>query len=314
MQELVAVPGALVARLRALAVEESWAIGVIERPIARLLEGMHGKSIQWLPNPDDAGLADPFALACDGGLQILAELAPHSKPGLIVTCGRADTSRPRPVLPTDGHASYPCLIEDGPDIFMLPELSVSGRVQLFRADPFPDRWLPDAVLLEDVAGVDATIVRYRGRWWLFTGDLADQADARLHLFMADQLRGPWHKHPCSPVKDDLASARSGGTPFVADGRLYRPAQDCSRRYGEAVVIHRVDVLTPEAYAETAVLRIEADPAGPYPHGVHTVSDAGALTLIDGKRERRSLRVLLRGLRQSLVPARAPLSRGISDRR
>jgi hypothetical protein len=296
---LAARAGALLARLESFGVEESWAIGVINRPLAGILEGGGRESIRWLPSPAGAGLADPFALARGDGLAILAELVRDTQPGVIVSCGEAGTSEPRPVLPSDRHASYPFLIEDEEDVLMLPELATSGRLQLFRADPFPDRWLPDAVLLEDVAAVDPTVVRYQERWWLFLGDLSDQADARLHLFMAERLRGPWQKHPCSPVKDDLASARPAGTPFVVQGRLYRPAQDCSRRYGGAVVIHRVDVLTPEAYAETAVLRIDPDPAGPYPHGVHTVSAAGELTLIDGKRERRSLRALLHGLRRSL---------------
>jgi hypothetical protein len=154
------------------------------------------------------------------------------------------------------------------------------------------------VLLDDLPGVDPTVVNYRGKWWLFVGDLRDQPDARLHFFMADRLRGPWQRHPRSPVKDELASARPGGTPFVVEGRLFRPAQDCSRRYGEAVVINRVDVLTPEAYFETPVARIAPDPAGPYPHGLHTVSAAGEWTLIDGKRECRSLRGLLPLLRRS----------------
>jgi hypothetical protein len=75
-----------------------------------------------------------------------------------------------------------------------------------------------------------------------------------------------------------------------------PPPDGSRGYGEAVVINRIDVLTPEAYVETPVARIAPDPAGPYPHGLHTISAAGEWTLIDGKRERRSLRGLLPLLR------------------
>jgi hypothetical protein len=302
IRELAAVAGALAARLLVFATEEKWAIGVVERPIARVLEGIDAGMVRWLPAPDGGGLTDPFALAGADGRAVLAELerGPHL-PGVIVSCSATASAQAHPVLPLEGHASYPFLIADDGEIFMLPEYSASGRVQLFRADPFPERWLPDAVLLDDLAGVDPTVVNHDGRWWLFVGDLRDQADARLHLFMADRLRGPWRRHLRSPVKDDLASARPAGTPFVVDGQLYRPSQDCSRRYGEAVVIQRVDVLTPEVYAETPVLRIEPDPAGPYPHGLHTISAAGGRTLIDGKRERRSLRALLRALMSTPRP-------------
>jgi hypothetical protein len=299
LRQLGAVAGALAARLEAYANKDQWAIGVIERPIARVLEGIDAEAARWLPPPEGGGLADPFALAGRDGLVVLAELERGPElPALIVSCDATQGSPVRPVLPLEGHASYPFLIADDGAVFLLPEHSAGGRVQLFRADPFPDRWLPDAVLLDDLPGVDPTVVNYRGKWWLFVGDLRDQPDARLHLFMADRLRGPWQRHPRSPVKDDLASARPGGTPFVVEGRLFRPAQDCSRRYGEAVVINRVDVLTPEAYFETPVARIAPDPAGPYPHGLHTVSAAGERTLIDGKRERRSLRGLLPLLRRS----------------
>ena len=40
------------------------------------------------------------------------------------------------------------------------------------------------------------------------------------------------------VKTDVRSARPAGTPFVYQGELYRPAQDCSRTYGGSIVIHR----------------------------------------------------------------------------
>jgi hypothetical protein len=114
----------------------------------------------------------------------------------------------------------------------------------------------------------------------------------------DGAPGAW-LHACADELKELPQVELvAWMAFEVEGRLFRPAQDCSRRYGEAVVINRVDVLTPEAYFETPVARIAPDPAGPYPHGLHTVSAAGEWTLIDGKRERRSLRGLLPLLRRA----------------
>ena len=45
-------------------------------------------------------------------------------------------------------------------------------------------------------------------------------------------------------------------PAKGPTRLYRPTQDCSRHYGGAVVIQRIDVLTTEWFHETPVARIE----------------------------------------------------------
>jgi hypothetical protein len=87
------------------------------------------------------------------------------------------------------------------------------------------------------------------------------------------------------VKCDVRSARPGGTPFIVDGILYRPAQDDSATYGGSIVINRVDRLTTETFEETAVARLEPDPDGPYPAGIHTLSAVGGWILVDGKRDR-----------------------------
>jgi hypothetical protein len=85
------------------------------------------------------------------------------------------------------------------------------------------------------------------------------------------------------VKVDVRSARPAGTPFVVDGTLYRPAQDCSRTYGGRVTINRVLILTPLAFREEPFAFVDPDPEGPYPDGLHTLSQVGNVTLIDGKR-------------------------------
>ncbi|MEI9904226.1 MAG: hypothetical protein WDN06_09755 [Asticcacaulis sp.] len=42
------------------------------------------------------------------------------------------------------HLSYPSLIRDGGEIYMLPEAHRSGKLTLYRAERFPDRWAPAA--------------------------------------------------------------------------------------------------------------------------------------------------------------------------
>jgi len=66
---------------------------------------------------------------------------------------------------------------------------------------------------------------------LFFTDADDGPLTKLRVWFADDLLGSWCPHPGNPVKPDIRSARPAGTPFVHDGALYRPAQDCSRTYG-----------------------------------------------------------------------------------
>jgi hypothetical protein len=162
--------------------------------------------------------------------------------------------------------------------------------------------------------VDATVFRHDGRWWLL-GSVHDGADAnsRLDAWYADALRGPWTPHPLNPLKCDVRSSRSAGTPFTVDGCLYRPAQDCAHTYGGAVSINRIDELTPSRFVERTVTRIAPDPDGPYPAGLHTICAAGPRTIIDGKREDFSWLAWLAKLRWERASAARRSRSAISTR-
>ena len=290
---------------------ERWRIGVIEQPIGRVVEAFDPAAIQWMDLPFDGFLADPFGIAGpDGGLIILAEaFAWKERRGRIAAIERgrngALTLAPTS-LTHDTHLSYPQLIEHQGETYCLPESSARHRVQLFRALEFPGRWTPDSVLLDGFAGADATVIRYRERWWMFTGNHADQDEAKLFVFHAADLHGPWMPHALNPVKCDLRSSRPAGTPFIGeDGALYRPAQDCSRVYGGAVAVNRVTRLTPDEFEEVIATHLRPDLEGPCPDGMHTLSAAGDLTLVDGKRhEPPSARIAAALNRSRRDPARA----------
>lgn len=61
------------------------------------------------------------------------------------------------------------------------------------------------------------------------------------------------------------------------------AQDCSRNYGGSIVINRGTRLTPPAFEEEVASHPRPDPAGRCPDGLHSLSAAGDLTLVDAKR-------------------------------
>ena len=289
------------------ATREHWAVGVIAEPVQRVCQSFDPAKIRWLPPPPDGFLADPFAVAYpDGRLVILAEaLSWQEGRGRIVAFESGPDGGITPlqeVFAFTTHASYPQLIEHDGAIYCIPETLQQRRVQLFRADPFPHRWIPDTVLLENFAGADATVCFHEGRWWLFVCDHDDQDETKLFIFHASALRGPWLPHAANPVKCDLRSARPAGPLFVMENQLHRPAQDCSVTYGGAISINRITRLNANEFAEETVTRLAPAANGPYPHGLHTLSGAGHVTLVDGKREAlsaASLRLRLQHLGKSL---------------
>ena len=283
-------------------VEEHWTLGVIRKPVAHVIDSFDANQIDWLTFPPGMVIADPAgALERGGRTTILAEAYDfEDRRGRIVAMAMENArivSAPREVLRLPVHVSYPHLIAHAGQIYCLPEASATRRVQLFRADPFPDRWVPDRILLNDFAGADATVYCYGGRWWMFTGNHEDQDEAKLFLFHADRLFGPWQPHPLNPVKCDLRSARPAGPLFEHKGSLYRPAQDGSRTYGGAVAINRIVALSITEFAEETINVLRPAPSGPCPDGLHTLLGVGDLTLVDGKRHARSFKRLAWGLKQ-----------------
>lgn len=276
-------------RVRQELTREHWRIGIIDQPIGRLIAAFDPAAIRWLEVPFEGFLADPFGLARPGGVPIiLAEAFRWEERRGYIAAIEQCRDGTLSVMPTsltfDTHLSHPQIIEHSGEIYCIPESSAQGCVQLFRAVEFPWRWTLDRVLLEGFAGADTTVIRYQERWWMFTCNHAEQDEAKLFIFHSAELQGPWTPHELNPVKCDLRSSRPAGTPFIGeDAALYRPAQDCSRVYGGAVVINRVTRLTPDGFAEEIAAHLQPDPAGPCPDGLHTVSAAGGLTLVDGKR-------------------------------
>lgn len=279
---------------RRIFLQEEWCIGIVDAPIHSFLDQPIARpKVRWLAKggPHEF-FADPFGIADGDRVDILCEhldrqLGRGVLVGLTLDGDRVSPARPVRGLESDVHVSYPFLFRHGGEIYCIPESRMTGKLSLYRADPFPERWVHAATLIDDFNYADATLVHHEGRFWLWAADVPNSGDSTsLFVYHAPELFGPWTPHPANPVKVDVGSARPGGTPFVVNGQLYRPAQDCSKTYGGRIVILRINRLTPTEYEEEAVAAVEPDPDGPFPEGLHTLSAVGERTLVDGKRTRR----------------------------
>ncbi len=241
--------------------------------------------------PPDRFWADPFPIRVDGRYHVLFEELVFASPkgrilGMEITKD-GPVGQPVTVLERDYHLSYPFTFEWRGERFMIPE-SVSNRsVQLFRAVKAPYEWELDRVLHENVQLLDSTVVEIEGRWWMFAGAVTRGGSRcdELNVYHADSPLGPWRPHRRNPVISDVRHARPAGRPFRIGGAWYRPAQDCSRRYGYAISLRRIAKLTPNEFEEETVSALT-------PHwdrrllGTHTINAADGLTVIDMELRRR----------------------------
>jgi hypothetical protein len=199
-------------------------------------------------------VADPFMIRVDGAWYMFFEIMTWragSKKGEIGLATSRDGLRwtyERVVLAEPCHLSYPHVFEWGSEHWLIPESSGAGGVRLYRADPFPTRWVFVAELLRGPVFLDNSVFRHDGRWWMLSE--TDPRRGTLRLFHAPDLEGPWTEHPGSPVvQADRRIARPAGRIVATGDRLVRFAQDCRGAYGTGVHALEITRLTRREYQE-----------------------------------------------------------------
>ncbi len=229
-------------------------------------------------------MADPFLSECAGRNYLLFEEVPEeSRRGRLACVEMLEDgsySDMKILLECGYHVSYPCVVPAGGEFFLVPESADAGRVDLYRFTRFP--WEVELVssLVEGLALVDTTPFFLNDRWYFFTTTV--QPFMETLLFWADRLDGAWHLHPSSPVSRSVRNTRSAGNLVWRDGRLYRPTQDCSVRYGYAIQVNEVVRLTPAEFEERPVSHV---PPSWMPGlvGTHTWNESPSFQVIDGLR-------------------------------
>lgn len=249
---------------------------------------LSGAPWQRLADPGHRFFADPFPVTWQGRTFVFFEDLDHRVGKGTISAIEFDARGPigavLPVLEEPWHLSYPFLIADGGELWMIPESSANRDVALYRCVGFPDKWERHATLLGDLELGDATVTRHNGLYYLF-GAIRDGAGGysdTLAIYYADRLTGPWLPHAANPVLIDRAQARPAGNMVVRHVQLWRPVQDCTQGYGGALALAEVTELSPTAFRQQVRHRISPGPAWPG-RKLHTLNRIGNLEVIDGSR-------------------------------
>ena len=255
------------------------------------------QEFRWIEGPADAFWADPFLLERAGHTWLFFEELDYRTDKGSLRCGRLSESGElldvRTVLARPYHLSYPHVFSHEGEVFMLPESEESGTVDLYRARRFPDDWILERTLL-NIKTVDSTVFEVDERWWMLTSPMIVDSHAPItYAFTAPSLFGPWTLASNTPVSDDVRHARCGGQVFRHQSELWQPAQDCSGRYGRALVFTKLRVGL-HGISKSVATVIEPNWL-PRMVGTHSYNRAGPWEAIDGLfLERRLTQELGRG--------------------
>lgn len=281
--------------LRAL---DIWRCAIVRAPARELRQSdLTPEKLVWLPETGDRFIfrADPFGLWEGGKLHVFVERFDYrvlkGEIEVLIFDRALNFLESRVVIERPWHLSYPIAFRDHSKICMLPEARRSGELRIYRAISFPFHWESAEVAGIPGSAVDPTPFVHAGRWWLLYALVAKDRDrtCALHVAFADRPSGPFQGHPLNPVRVGLRGTRPAGTPIQEDGVIHVPVQDGSQTYGGAVRrlnIFRLDEQHFEAEDECWLNPSAA--LSPFDRGVHTISSAADISLIDCKLVDRSI--------------------------
>ena len=122
---------------------------------------------------------------------------------------------------------------------------------------------------------DSYITEAFGDPFLFT---TSQGDYQLDIYRWDT--GTERFVPHREYHSDHPNSRLGGAVFEYKSEYYYPAQDCSRNYGSAIDIKRIDYRNGEFVTITIKHLVSPHPG--YQFGMHTLNEYNGLVVIDVK--------------------------------
>jgi folate-dependent phosphoribosylglycinamide formyltransferase PurN len=243
--------------------------------------------------PKDRFWADPFIVERNNKYYVyFEELIYSENKGKILLMEIDDEGNhtsPKLILEKDYHLSYPFVFEDNNVLYMIPETAKNNTIELYKCTGFPDKWELVKILKDNVYAVDSTILKKDGKYWLFC-NIKEHKNAssfdELFLFHSESLISDnWIPHPQNPIVQDVKSSRPAGKIFIENDRMFRPAQDCSKRYGYGMKIKEIRTINEKNYEEIEVQSI-------YPNwgkniiATHSLNNSGRLTIIDAMIKRR----------------------------
>ena len=252
----------------------------------KILNKIFGRSLKWnvayqfinewknptlsksiiIKNPKNSYLADPFVIKYNNKTVIFVEdYSFKNRKGKISAYEINSESYKKlgTVIEEEFHLSYPFLIEDKEDLFMLPETHQTKDIRIYRCTEFPLKWKLHKILISDIGAVDTNIFKFNNKYWLFTNlDTSNSSDysSELHIFYADNIESSeWKPHALNPVIFDSKKARNGGMIYSEKKHTYRVFQKQGfDNYGESIGISRIKTLTENEYEEEICMNVMPD--------------------------------------------------------
>lgn len=202
-------------------------------------------------------VADPFLFEKDGLLHLFFEVfSPCRDPTAAIghavsKDGGSEWTYTGLALETEHHLSFPYVFSKDKTVYMVPDIANSegffAPVRIYQATSFPAEWEPIAEIVDTRRKkLDTVVFQWNSIWWAIMGSSSND---ETHVYYSETLLGSeWTPHPENPVVVGRPrAARPGGRPFIHEGEILLPFQDCATSYGDGLNIHRLTTLNKSRY-------------------------------------------------------------------
>lgn len=261
-----------------------WNLGFIEEGLKDTLTNKNPR-IHWVKKHiNDRWFADPFILdVTDSEIIILAEEYSYNVcrgriARVVIDRKTYEEKCFEIILELSTHLSFPFIIRQNGKVYLLPENSASGYSTIYEYEDATRKLTPLHHLAEEPFA-DATIFEMEGRSYLFTTMLPDtnSTSVKIYSFDKENLKVV---DRIAAVEFPIVCGRNAGEVFEVDGQLYRPAQDCSLRYGHGVILQKLTMV------DGKWIFVDVNSFYPrtykYNQGIHTFNSYKGLIVIDAR--------------------------------
>jgi hypothetical protein len=274
--------------LKMLFYQEDWIAGIIHQSgqsfIADSAQNTLPEKIHWLNKTGSSCYtADPFVIDFQDDTFVFFELYDYKKcKGVISMVKASENFRIyHEVLSENSHFSFPFVFELNQTLYCIPECFESNGIQLYHFDIQSNKFTFVKTLLDNIQAIDPVLFEHDGLWWLFFS-LKNQPSVHLFAYYSDEPFGQYQAHANNPVKSSIFSSRSAGKPFIFNGKLIRPSQDCGKDYGMAVVLNEIVELNIKSFKEVSFQSLKPHQNWKFNQGMHTFNSSAEHTVVDAK--------------------------------
>ncbi len=269
---------------RHLTVSANWNIGFCECSSTQFIESRGVGKIQWMKhNYRDRFFADPFILKItEDSIILFAEECHFENPhGIIceLTVERSTKQliERKVILELDTHLSYPAIIDFDGKVYVYPENSQSGGLKIYEYNQ-QKHCLENPRLILNEPVTDATILNINGIYFMAATKLPNSQEG-VFMYASKSILEQFHSININPFENSSSCSRPAGNWIITSTGIYRPAQDCSLRYGRGISIMRT-IFDGTFISERNVFSVYPD-SFRYNRGLHTINFKESLCVVDG---------------------------------